>query len=90
MFVKIGQFSVGAAYNLLQGFELNNSDGWMSIWQLEVPERIRLLKHDQLFTNSRRHIMRLGSLFCIHCSDLYETVLHVMSFMLIPRGWLVL
>jgi hypothetical protein len=59
-----------------------NSDGWMSIWQLEVPERIPrfiwLLKHDWLFTNSKRHIMRLGGPFCIHCSDLYETALFVM------------
>ncbi|GAU28275.1 hypothetical protein TSUD_118820 [Trifolium subterraneum] len=39
----MGEYYVAALYNMLQGFELSNSDGWMHIWQLEVAERFSSL-----------------------------------------------
>jgi hypothetical protein len=32
MGVKIGEFSVAAAYDILQGYEPNNFGGWLCVW----------------------------------------------------------
>jgi hypothetical protein len=78
-----GQFSIASAYNLLCSLGDHNREmGWVRIWKLKVPERIRsfiwLVRHDRLITNYRKSKMHIGEPWCTHCVDIIEDTLHVL------------
>jgi ribonuclease HI len=77
------QFSVSAMYRKLSDFSNGNEDSkWRKIWSVNAPERVRsflwLMLHGRLLTNALKSKMRLCHAMCNFCSDIEESILHVM------------
>ncbi|GAU34558.1 hypothetical protein TSUD_219420 [Trifolium subterraneum] len=78
-----GNFNIASAYTLLCHFNDEERDeGWLNIWRLQVPERVRsfiwLVRHNRLITNYRKSKMHLCDPWCNHCVDIVEDTIHVL------------
>ncbi|GAU31911.1 hypothetical protein TSUD_270960 [Trifolium subterraneum] len=76
-------FSISNMYHNLCSFNKRNVNPmWCKVWKLQVPERVRtfmwLVMHKRLLTNSLKSSMGLGHAMCNFCSDVEETIIHVM------------
>lgn len=58
------------------------NEGWMMVWMLNVPERVRtfmwLLKHDRLLTNLSKSRKGMGSAMCNLCGSSCKTTMHAL------------
>ncbi|XP_058727065.1 uncharacterized protein LOC131598487 [Vicia villosa] len=79
--IDVGQdgdhFNVGVMYRLLDDCEDNTSIvSWKYIWKIQATKQVRcsvwILHRDILLTNSRKHIMGLGSAMCSFCNNIEE------------------
>lgn len=87
-----GQFSCKTAYFLaldtVQEVELNDTEGrlklWHAVWKANVPNKIKLFiwraLHNYVPTVENMQIRRLNlsSVFCTHCGELGEDVMHIL------------
>ncbi|VFQ84939.1 unnamed protein product [Cuscuta campestris] len=78
-----GKFSVSSAYELtnIDGLDMQDT-GWVKIWKLKIPNRIRaflwLARHERLACNAeryRRHLAEADT--CPSCVDKSESVEHI-------------
>ncbi|MCH79274.1 putative non-LTR retroelement reverse transcriptase [Trifolium medium] len=86
-----GDFNIASAYTRLCQFSDEEWDvGWLNIWKLQVPERVRsfiwLVRHDRLITNYRKSKMRLCDPWCNHCVDIVEDTMHVLRDCPLAKG----
>jgi hypothetical protein len=78
-----GNFTVASVYSLLLNLNYGIEDiMWAKIWKLQTPERVKYFiwcaKHDRLLTRYRKSKMFLGPPYCMVCSDIVESALHVL------------
>ncbi|RAL48061.1 hypothetical protein DM860_017852 [Cuscuta australis] len=78
-----GKFSVSSAYELtnIDGLDMQDT-GWVKIWKLKIPNRIRaflwLARHERLACNAERYRRHLGEAdTCPSCVDRSKSVEHI-------------
>lgn len=77
-------FSVSETYKKLHQFDLGvNAHSWKIIWEVRVPQRVRMfmwtLWHERILTNDervRRHMTNYRS--CERCSHVDESSIHAL------------
>ncbi|KAH1220482.1 Two-component response regulator-like PRR37 [Glycine max] len=80
-----GQYSVTSAYNMLNGVDVEEDNGWMfeELWKIRVPTKItifawRLLKERlQTKANLRRRRVAINDPLCPFCGNSEENEAHV-------------